>query len=176
MKLVQNFSTRSHVLMRHFKHLAPSDSQVPYFSTHGTVYATLHKRYIQLGNMWWGHTCIPHEVMWSSWALRYSKECPIQWDFQRRSLLESTPPLAAAQCRVTMCPHKPGTPGCLIRLLTCVWNLGFQPEKASVLLHSKHERQTNDGMEFETRPPETKCLRLERCTVFTRAADYIFLL
>lgn len=111
-----------------------------------------------------------------AWVLGYSKECPIQQDFQCRSQLESIPPLAAVQCTVTMRSHKPGTPGCLIRLITCVWNLGFQPEKGAMLLHSKHVRETHGGMGCETRPTETKCLRLDRSTVFTGAADYIFLL
>ena len=137
-----------------WQYLAPLDSQVAYLSTHGTVYATLRKRCIQLGDMWWGHTCIPHHVMWSARGLgtQYSKKRSIQWDFQCRSPLESTRPLAAVQCTVTMWPHKPGTPGCLIRLITCVWNLGFQPEKGAMLLHSKHKRQTHDGMGCETRP------------------------
>lgn len=77
-----------------------------------------------------------------AWALRYSKECPIQWDFQCRSLLESTPPLAAVQCTVTMWPHKPGTPGCLIRLLTCVWNLGI-PAWESICAASQQTWKTD---------------------------------
>lgn len=135
----------------------------------------LHRTCIMKGGSSWGlcgEDTPAHHIMSREAPGALSKECSFQWELQGRSPWESTAPLNS--CAVHghhMTPH------CRHTWLTAQLNnlyLKSQIPAWKPRCFTANIRQTHDVMGCKTGPRETKRLRLDRDTVFTGTADYIF--